>query len=238
MHQQHETDRARAAQLSLPDQRISHGVRQRNLLFRNTYYAKECWSIHAAILPQLEQTALYNSINFNWDVDYAGNLTVLNTQVIAFLCPSDPNGTQYGNNNTTGNNCYFGCVGTTTNILNGNPTTVPNLSAVPTTGLFAFQQSKSIAAVTDGTSNTIAFAESTVGSTTELPGQKLIGLVNVAIPAAAIQTNAFNNPAGRIIRHRGLHYGVEYRSIDRPAARRQLGPGGDVCDPFQHHRHP
>jgi prepilin-type N-terminal cleavage/methylation domain-containing protein/prepilin-type processing-associated H-X9-DG protein len=165
-------------------------------IFPNTYYAKECWSIHAAILPQLEQTALYNAINFNWDVDYAGNLTVLNTQVVAFLCPSDPFATQYGNNDTTGNNDYFGCVGTTTNILNGNATTVPNLSSVPTTGLFAFQQSKSIAAVTDGTSNTIAFAESTVGSTTELKGQKLIGLVNVAIPAAAILTDASTNAAG------------------------------------------
>src|SRR6478735_3947989 len=39
----------------------------------NTYLAKECWSIHSAILPQLEQTPLYNAINFNWDVDYVGN---------------------------------------------------------------------------------------------------------------------------------------------------------------------
>jgi prepilin-type N-terminal cleavage/methylation domain-containing protein/prepilin-type processing-associated H-X9-DG protein len=159
------------------------------------YFAKECWSIHAAILPQLEQSPLYNAINFNWDVDYAGNLTVLNTQVTAFLCPSDPNGAQLGNNDTTGNNCYFGSVGTTTDILAGNSTSVPSLATVPTTGLFAFQQSKSIASVTDGTSNTIAFAESTVGSTTELPGQKLIGLVNVTLPAGALQANAFNNPS-------------------------------------------
>jgi prepilin-type processing-associated H-X9-DG protein len=144
----------------------------------------------------MEQTPLYNAINFNWDVDYVGNLTVLNTQIIAYLCPSDPNGTQFGNNDTTGNNCYFGCVGTTTDILAGNPRTAPTLSMVPTTGLFAFQQSKSISSVIDGTSNTIAFAESTVGSTIELPGQKLIGLVNVALPPAAFQANAFNNPAG------------------------------------------
>jgi prepilin-type processing-associated H-X9-DG protein len=160
------------------------------------YLAKECWSIHAAILPFVEQGPLYSAINFNWDVDYAGNLTVLNTQILAFLCPSDPNATQYGNNDTTGNNCYFGSVGTTTDILAGNPRTAPTLSMVPTTGLFAFQQSKTIAIMTDGTSNTIAFAESTVGSTTERAGQKLIGLVNVALPAAALQQNAFNNPAG------------------------------------------
>jgi prepilin-type processing-associated H-X9-DG protein len=50
--------------------------------------------------------------------------------------------------------------------------------------------------VLDGTSNTIAYAEATVGAATEVKGQKLIGLVNVAIPAAALQQNVFNNPAG------------------------------------------
>src|SRR5262245_45553881 len=31
-----------------------------------TYQAKECWSSHAALLPQLEQNVLYNAINFNF----------------------------------------------------------------------------------------------------------------------------------------------------------------------------
>src|SRR5881628_3599217 len=30
------------------------------------YYVKQNLSLHAAILPFLEQTAVYNSINFNW----------------------------------------------------------------------------------------------------------------------------------------------------------------------------
>ena len=162
----------------------------------NTYEAKQCWSIHAAMLPQLEQTALYNAINFSWDQEYIGNLTIQNTQINAFLCPSDPNGTQNGFLNSTGNNCYFGSIGTTTDILMGLSRKAPSFATVPTTGLFAFQQAKSIASVTDGTSNVIAFAESTVGSLTQLPGSRLIGMVNVALPAAALQANAFNNPAG------------------------------------------
>ena len=32
----------------------------------NTYNATHNWSIHAAILPQIDQMPLYNAINFNW----------------------------------------------------------------------------------------------------------------------------------------------------------------------------
>jgi hypothetical protein len=60
--------------------------------------------------------------------------------------------------------------------------------------LFAFQQSKNIAQVIDATSNTIVFAESTVGVPAETARQKLIGLVNVTLPAGALQANAFTNP--------------------------------------------
>jgi prepilin-type N-terminal cleavage/methylation domain-containing protein/prepilin-type processing-associated H-X9-DG protein len=169
----------------------------------NTYLAKECWSIHAAILPQMEQAPLYNAINFNWCVDSTGypnpypNYTIFHTQVNGYLCPSDINGWSVANDNTTGNNCYFGSIGNTTDIRMGADRTSPSFANVPTTGLFAFQQCKSIARVIDGTSNTIAFAESTVGLPNELPGQRLIGLAFLTnIPAAAVQSNAFNNPAG------------------------------------------
>ncbi len=174
-----------------------------------TYQAKECWSAHAAMLPFLEHTALFNAINFNFSCDSQGypvaypNYTIFHTQVNGFLCPSDPNGPTIANDGTAGNNCYFACIGATTDILGGsgaNRTTgVPSLANVPTTGLFAFQQSKTIAAVTDGTSNTIAFAESTVGSVSARPKTKLVGLVNVAMPTGAtggVQFSAFNSPAG------------------------------------------
>ena len=176
----------------------------------NMYEAKQCWSIHAAMLPMMEQLPLYNAINFNWDQQYVGNLTIQNTQINAFLCPSDPNGTQNGFLNSTGNNCYFGSIGTTTNIIGTLSRKAPSFATIPTTGLFAFQQSKSIANITDGTSNAIAFAEATVGSLTQTPGTRLIGMVNVAIPAAALQTERLFGSGRRARRHRDLFHGLEF----------------------------
>ena len=60
-------------------------------------------------------------------------------------------------------NNYFACVGTTTNWTSSGGTGIATLSDHPTTGLFGFQLCYGIAACTDGTSNTIAFCESTVG---------------------------------------------------------------------------
>jgi prepilin-type N-terminal cleavage/methylation domain-containing protein/prepilin-type processing-associated H-X9-DG protein len=159
------------------------------------YLAKEGWSIHAALLPALGEMPLYNAINFSWNVDPPNcNTTVFYTQVKEFLCPSDPNAFAIAHDNTSGNNCYFGSIGTTTDILAGATSSAPSLANVPTTGLFAFQQSKKIAAVIDGTSNTVAFAESTVGNPGAQARQKLAGLVNVGLPAGALQSNAFANP--------------------------------------------
>jgi prepilin-type N-terminal cleavage/methylation domain-containing protein/prepilin-type processing-associated H-X9-DG protein len=166
------------------------------------YQAKECWAVHAAILPFMGEVPLYNACNFNWSPDEPCNQTVDSTQVKGYLCPSDPNGTMMTNGDngvpTAGNNCYFGSIGPTTDILGSFTKTASSLATIPTTGLFAFQQSKRIAQLIDGASNTIAFAESTVGIPSQTARQKLIGLANLSIPAAAIQQNAFNNPAGII----------------------------------------
>jgi hypothetical protein len=70
------------------------------------------------ILGMLEQSAMYNAINFNWGVVtqlagpnymcYLINSTAINARVNAFICPSDPNA---GNPNL---NTYHDCIGTTT----------------------------------------------------------------------------------------------------------------------------
>jgi prepilin-type N-terminal cleavage/methylation domain-containing protein/prepilin-type processing-associated H-X9-DG protein len=176
------------------------GPGQRTL---NGYLAKQGWSIHAFILPQLGETALYNAINFNWGIAansypaFFTNSTAFSAQVKEFLCPSDPNASQVvvaAFNTAT--NSYYGCIGTTTDILKGNSTSVTTLASVPTTGLFAYQQSKGINSIIDGTSNTVAFAESTVGSASQTQRQKLIGMINVNLPAGALQYNASDSPAG------------------------------------------
>jgi prepilin-type N-terminal cleavage/methylation domain-containing protein/prepilin-type processing-associated H-X9-DG protein len=160
--------------------------------------AKQNFSTQAALLPQLEGSALYNAINFNWGADelptatmaWFANSTVISAQVKAFLCPSDPGG---GGSYTNSNN-YFASIGTTCNLTNGG-SGVASLADHPTTGVFAFQQSYGFRNVTDGTSNTIAFSESTVGNPNQQRGQKNIGMTNVAIPAASLLLDASSNMA-------------------------------------------
>ena len=163
------------------------------------YQAKQNWSAHGQMLPQLEQMAVYNSINFNFGVDenaptsicYLVNSTAVNTQIKAFLCPSDPNS---GSGYTASNN-YFACVGTTTNFTSGGNTGLADLSDHPTTGLFGFQLSYGIRNCTDGTSNTIAFCESTVGNSSLTVGQKDTGIVNVGGATASLLQDASSNYA-------------------------------------------
>jgi prepilin-type N-terminal cleavage/methylation domain-containing protein/prepilin-type processing-associated H-X9-DG protein len=169
------------------------------------YNSKHNWSIHAAILNQLGQTPLYNAINFNWGTadatsqvpTYPINSTAIQAQINTFLCPSDPNGpSSLAPGGGAANNCYFGSIGTTTNYLQGNASGAPSLANVRFSGLFAPQQVKSMAHVTDGTSNTIAFSESTVGAPSAVKGQKLLGMASVSsLPATAVVLNALENTA-------------------------------------------
>jgi prepilin-type N-terminal cleavage/methylation domain-containing protein/prepilin-type processing-associated H-X9-DG protein len=93
------------------------------------------WSAQAMMLPYMEQSPLYNGINFSFDMIYgsggATNLTVSTRLINGFLCPSDSlvafggapsmSMTMYG---TWGNqsgwspstNSYRGSLGTTTSV--------------------------------------------------------------------------------------------------------------------------
>ena len=58
-------------------------------------YASYRWSVHAQILPNLEQTALYNAINFNWCPCSSGTASSINstarfTWVRPFSVPPTP----------------------------------------------------------------------------------------------------------------------------------------------------
>src|SRR3954452_10831889 len=56
-------------------------------------------SAQAMILPQMEQTAVFNAINFNLSATDAVNTTARDTKINSFLCPSDGNAGS-GNNNS------------------------------------------------------------------------------------------------------------------------------------------
>ncbi len=109
-------------------------------------------SAQAMMLPYMEQTPIYNSLNFAWDFWYNTggtiNSSAFNTVINSFLCPSDGEAPKSGNINS-----YFGSLGTTTDPWN-----------TYSTGIFAHNTSYGVADVTDGTSNTIAFCEALVAS--------------------------------------------------------------------------
>ncbi len=131
---------------------------------------------------------MYNACNFGFacwqnptDLGPLVNATVLNTRLNVFLCPSD------GMAGTTNINSYHPCHGITTDPWQDN-----------STGVFAHNASYSIASVTDGTTDTIAFSEALVGPPSNQFLKWREGVTNVADPTggAAIQLNPYASNAG------------------------------------------
>jgi prepilin-type N-terminal cleavage/methylation domain-containing protein/prepilin-type processing-associated H-X9-DG protein len=142
------------------------------------------WSVLAQMSPYMEQSAVYNALNFNWPIapgsgasgPFAGipaykpfpaNTTAMVTRVGFFLCPSDgatgqatlPDGvTTFGPSNyhfSTGN----GQPGTKNVGDAGNPTN----GAQPANGAYFLGSPQSAATIVDGTSNTVAGSEQLIG---------------------------------------------------------------------------
>jgi prepilin-type N-terminal cleavage/methylation domain-containing protein/prepilin-type processing-associated H-X9-DG protein len=143
------------------------------------------WSVLAQLSPYLEQTAVYNAINFNWPIapgtggsgPFAGypsfkpfpvNTTAMATKVNFFLCPSDGATAQVtlpGGSNTFGPSNYHFSTG------NGQPGSGrvgdagnPTNNARPANGAFILGQPQSAATITDGLSNTVAASEQLIGT--------------------------------------------------------------------------
>jgi len=116
----------------------------------NTLTGWRGFSAHSMLLPYIEQTNLYNSIDFNTYFDAPQNTAPRRTRIQAFLCPSDAPFTTA----ETGNNSYPGSMGT-------------NLGQYVTqafrNGVFNFDVTIRMRDIYDGTSNTVAFGEQLIG---------------------------------------------------------------------------
>lgn len=124
------------------------------------------WSALGTALPFVEQTALYNAINFSMAeeihdaIPAPENATVVATKVNAFMCPSDPFVGQFNINN------YHSCYGTTSDWPSGpnnGSGNMQNADGNGSTGMFAVWISYGIRDNTDGTSGTLLFSEALVG---------------------------------------------------------------------------
>ncbi|MHB1559467.1 MAG: DUF1559 family PulG-like putative transporter [Isosphaeraceae bacterium] len=119
------------------------------------------WGWAAMILGQLDQTPLFNSVNFLLPVESAANTTVAGTALATFLCPSDLTNGPFAITDASGKtlaiagpSSYAACVG-------GNETdtaTGINDDGLGT-GMFFRDSRVSMSQVTDGTSQTIAVVE-------------------------------------------------------------------------------
>ena len=142
------------------------------------------WSAQGLMLSYMEQTAIYNSINFNWGPSLPQNATAYNAVVSVFLCPSDPNsGSGKGAAGSGGNlNNYAASQGLDT--MNGyswdqNFTTLNSQRPNPGSGVFSWASANGIASITDGTSQTVAYAEWLVGNGQASSGSRYRGNVEM-----------------------------------------------------------
>jgi prepilin-type N-terminal cleavage/methylation domain-containing protein/prepilin-type processing-associated H-X9-DG protein len=105
------------------------------------------------ILPMLEQTSVYNSINFAFNYQDPTNTTVMNTVISGFVCPSDLNDP-------------LPALGAQTNYMADMGSGIvwqasigPNTNMPAPNGVFHGDSATKFAAVTDGLSNTTFFSE-------------------------------------------------------------------------------
>jgi prepilin-type N-terminal cleavage/methylation domain-containing protein/prepilin-type processing-associated H-X9-DG protein len=151
------------------------------------------WSAQAMLLPYVEQGPIYNAANFKWNCCLGGaqadaiNFTVYNLRIASFLCPSDGLAGQQNINS------YLGSIGASTVSFPGDGVT---------TGVFQVYNSNNscssvtLANITDGTSNTIAFGEALVGDFTKTntyKGNGMSGATDVGVISGTTTPIAGNN---------------------------------------------
>jgi prepilin-type N-terminal cleavage/methylation domain-containing protein/prepilin-type processing-associated H-X9-DG protein len=146
------------------------------------YSTSNNWSSLGLILGGMDEMAMYNAINFFFGVSsatgstaYQVNSTVIYAKISSYLCPSDPNAGNPSINN------YQACLGTTSLTITAG-----------SDGLFTSWLSYGIRDALDGTSNTIAYAE-TMAAPPIIAFTRDASIQSAPIPASASQLSIYQN---------------------------------------------
>jgi prepilin-type N-terminal cleavage/methylation domain-containing protein/prepilin-type processing-associated H-X9-DG protein len=105
------------------------------------------------VLPYLEQTTVYNSINFAFNYQDPNNTTAMYTTLTGFICPSDMSDPLPALGGQTN---YMANMGS--NIV-WQASIGGNASMPPPNGIFYANSATTFAAITDGLSNTTFYSE-------------------------------------------------------------------------------
>ncbi len=148
------------------------------------------FSMKARLLPFLEQTNVWNSLNQSFDFNAVVHPTAGGTTIQTFLCPSDSNkvariggsynGVDFGDTN------YYNNLGTLLSLAGGifdGPAYIlgsPNPNSTTSYG-----SPVALAKITDGTSNTAMFSEMLMGNSSTLPSGGSIYIASVAVSATS-----------------------------------------------------
>ncbi len=112
-------------------------------------------SAHARLLPYIEQTALYNLVDFNVPYNHVNNTIPRNTELSAFRCPSDPTTLPAS---IGGRNNYYWNAGSGIVMYTSGLTSQPDAN-----GVIWHNKKFRFADIIDGLSNTSAMAEKMTG---------------------------------------------------------------------------